>query len=176
MEKSLKPLFLFNLPDWARWHAWVELSANLKIQILSLKFPRWDASFYPIFLNQNNEPFYALPDDLSLVAKDGRLWYCCPEEIYFSKASSRVIIDNLIEGDHPLPQIAERQIISMPDFIAKTAESHRGDYEKDGGTIPRLSKLSEDFKSQKVYFFNQAPARISAPTPWGIEKPKKKRS
>lgn len=141
-----------NLPDWAKWHASVELSPEPKILILNLKHPRWDHSFYPVFVERGDRPLWAMPSTLSLVASEGRLWFSCPKQIYFSEKTSEVVVETVFEGDHPRPPAASRQLFSPPEFKAKVTESLVGDFERGGGMTPSLSKLSDDFNVRTVVF------------------------
>ncbi len=181
MTETLKPLQIFELPDWAKWFAWIEVNPQLKIQIISLKYPRWDHSFYPIFLNQENKALFELPKDLGAAVSDGRIWRSFPEIVYFSEEKLQIVTDIYIEGDHPRPAFSIRRIISPPTYMAEDVESFSASYGADGrdraGDIPpRLSALSSDFKECVVHVFG-CPPRASRPLvpPWPIEKPRKKK-
>lgn len=180
MSNSRKPLQLFELPDWARWFAWIELSPKLKVQVLSLKFPRWGIKFYPIFLNQDHLPLFKLPRDLSEVAKDERVWSACPPVVFYSDKTSQVVVDTLWEGDHPRPAGAERQLVSPPDFTATTVESLCSSYGENymdaaGDVVPKLPALGPDFQERKVDFFEDDLQPVKAePASWPIEKPRPK--
>lgn len=153
MKNKITPLLLFTLPDWARWHAFVELDTNFKIQVASLKFPRWDASFYPVYLDQNNKPLLNFPESLTRAEKEGIIWYSCPLKLTYSSQSKQIIIDNYIESDHPRPAISERQIISLTDFKAKMTEHIVGDFKNNNGALQRLPELSKDFVEKPVILY-----------------------
>jgi len=145
----------FDLPDWARWHAIVDLTTDLQIQIAALKFPRWEASFYPVFIGKENKPIFEFPLSLSQASKDGRIWNCCPSFVWFSEASLQIAVDTYIDGAHPMPPVAERQLVSAPDFNAPIVESKRRNYEEGGGILPRLSELSGTFQKRSVVFLSK---------------------
>ncbi len=173
------PQLPFNLPDWAKCFAWVDLSPSLKVHVLALKYPRWEGAFYPIFLDQNNKPLFEFPKDLSLATNDGRIWHSCPERVYFCERTTQIVVDHIWAGDHPCPAGTERLIFSPPNFTSETIESRRASYGPDNRDIlgdipPKLSTLSEEFKERVVFIFENDDNRskVKIEPSWPIEKPK----
>lgn len=160
MDNSIEPLPIFQLPDWAQWFAWAELSLDLKVQILSLKYPRWGSSFYPIFLDRENQPLFDLPKNLSAAASDGRIWQSCPSRLKYSSRTSQIVLDQNYEGEHPRPAAASRLLISPPHFKVEIIESHSANYgsklnDPAGDIVPQLSVLTPDFQERPVIVFKR---------------------
>lgn len=179
MKTSIEPIPIFQLPDWARWFAWIDLSQELKIQLLDLKYPRWGSAFYPIYLNQDHQPLFDLPKDLSVAANDGRIWQN-PSQVYYSQNTSQILVDHRWEGDHPKPAGASRLLISPPDYTVKIIEhdvaSYGSDYKDPAGEIvPLLSDLIAGFEARKVIPFNEDGFLQEKPKPlWQVEKKRQK--
>lgn len=177
ITKSTKILNLFILPDWARWVASVSFGQEMKIQIASLKYPRWNMSYYPVFLSSDNTPLYPFPKDLGEAANDHRRWDSCPEKIWYRSDNSEFIFESYDEGDHPRPPHSARYRICPPNYLCELIEGKTGDYSLDLGATPRLSNLQDQLQSAFVellpgvtdIIFSKAPPGVP---PWPVEKRK----
>lgn len=138
---------LIDLPEGARWHASVKLDEKHDLFIASLKYPRWDFSFYP-FILEKGKPLFEFPKDLQAAADDGRRWQSCPKQIQYNSNTMEIVVDTYISSESPASAVSERQVGRAPDFRFKIAESLR-----DPEYAPTLSKLLSEFKTMNLVFY-----------------------
>ena len=135
-------------------------------------------SFYPVFIGSSNSPLFPFPQDLEEASRDGRLWHCCPEILWYSADLSKIIFEDYDEGDHPRPAHSARYQVSAPNFQCSLIEEKTGDYSQDGGSQPRLSTLQGDFHSQNIQLLPGHESVILSRVPpisppWPVETRKK---
>ncbi len=166
MTAPRHPIPLFQLPEWAKWWGWIDLNSELKIQLTALKYPTWEASFYPVFLGKENKALFSFPKTIDETSRDGRRWWCCPDNISFSPKTLQIAVDHYLEEDYPRPYVAERQIASPPNYLAVTTDSIRVVSEIYTNVLSNLPKLSEDFEDRKIILFDANTADGKAAVTW----------
>lgn len=158
-----QPIQVFPLPEWAKWWGLIEFNLDLKVQLVALKYPTWEASYYPVYLDKDNRPLFSFPKTIDEMSKDERRWWCCPDRVSFSPKTRQIAIDHYVEEDYPRPYIAERQLASPPQYFAISTDSIRVNPKEFDNVLESLPKLSQDYEERKILLFeaNQGNGKAS---------------